>query len=82
MFFTTGSTGSTFSQGRSIGCSDRLHDFPVIIPRCYKDAYVNSFFPRKARLWNALSIEWFPLTYNLNDFKPRINRHLLTAASF
>ena len=28
--------------------SDRLHDFSVTIPRCYKDVYVNSFFPRKA----------------------------------
>ena len=24
--------------------SDRLHDFSVTIPRCYKDVYVNSFF--------------------------------------
>ena len=29
-----------FSRGRSIHCSDRLHDFSVIIFRCYKDAYV------------------------------------------
>ena len=29
--------------------SDRLHDFSVIIPRCYKDVHVNSFFPRTAR---------------------------------
>ena len=25
--------------------SDRLHDFSVAIPRCYKDVYVSSFFP-------------------------------------
>ena len=24
--------------------SDRLHDFSVTIPKCYKDVYVNSFF--------------------------------------
>ena len=31
--------------------SDRLHDFSVTIPtRCYKDVYVNSFFPHTARL--------------------------------
>ena len=30
-----------FSQGRSTRCSDRLNDFSVIIPRCYKDFYVN-----------------------------------------
>ena len=43
--------------------SDRLHDFSVTIPGCYKDIYVNSFFSRTARLWNSLPIECFPLTY-------------------
>ena len=62
--------------------SDRLHDFSVTIPRCYKDVYVNSFFPRTARPRNSLPIECFPLTYNLNGSKPRINRHLLTVGSF
>ena len=47
-----------FSQGRSIRYSDRLHDFSVIIPRCYKDVYVNSFFPRTARLFP--SFPFFP----------------------
>ena len=37
-----------YSRGRSTCYSDRLHDFSVTIPRCYKD--VNSFFPRTARL--------------------------------
>ena len=35
---------------RSTRYSDRLHDFSVIIPCCYKDVYVKSFFPRTARL--------------------------------
>ena len=39
-----------YSQGRSTRYSDRLHDFSVTIPRCYKDVHVNSFFPRTARL--------------------------------
>ena len=39
-----------YSRGRSTRYSDRLHDFSVTIPRCYKDVYVNSFFPRAARL--------------------------------
>ena len=34
-----------FSKGRSSRFSDRLYDFSVTIPRCYKDVYVNSFFP-------------------------------------
>ena len=63
-----------FSRGRSTRYSDRLHDFSVTIPRCYKDIYVNSFFPRTARLWNSLPTECFPLTYNLNGFKSKINR--------
>ena len=60
-----------FSLGRSTRYSDRLHNFSVTIPRCYKDVYkdVNRF-------WNSLSIECSPLTYNLNGFKSRINRHL------
>ena len=39
-----------FLQGRSTHYSDRLHDFSVNNPRCYKDFYVNSFFPRTAKL--------------------------------
>ena len=34
-----------YSRGRSTHYSDRLHDFSVTKPRCYKDVYVNSFFP-------------------------------------
>ena len=67
-----------FSRGRSTRYSDRLHDFSVTIPRCYKDVYVNNFFPRTARLWNSLPLECLPLTY---DLKSRINIHLLTLAS-
>ena len=70
-----------FSQGRSTCCSDRLHDFSVTIPRCYKNVYVNSFLLRTARLWNSLPIEYFPLTYDLCELKSRINRYLLTVGS-
>ena len=71
-----------YSRRRSTCYSDRLHNFSVIIPRCYKDVDVNSLFPRTARLWNSLPIECFPLTYNLTGFKSRSNRHLLTVGSF
>ena len=54
----------------------RLHDFSVTITRCHKDVYVNGFFPCRARPLNSLTIEYFPLTYDLNHFKSRINRHL------
>ena len=70
-----------FSCGRSFLYSDRFHYFSVTIPRCYQNVYVNSFFPRTARLWKFLPIECFPLTYDLSGFKSRINRHLLTAGS-
>ena len=70
-----------YSWGRSTHYSDRLHDFSVSIPKCYKDIYVNISFPHAVRLWNSLSIECFPLTYDLNGFKSRINRHHLTVGS-
>ena len=71
-----------FSRWRFTRYSDRLHDFSFTIPRCYKDVYVNSFFPRIARLWNSVLIECFQLTYNLSGFKSRVNRHLLTVRLF
>ena len=51
-----------FFQGRSSCYSDRSLDFCVTTPRCYKDVYVNGFFPYKAILLNSLPIECFPLT--------------------
>ena len=69
-----------YSRWRSTRYSDRLHDFSVTIPRCYKDVY--SFFPRTAKVWNSLPIECFPLTYDLSGFKSRIDRYLLTVGSF
>ena len=71
-----------YSRGRFTRYSDRLHGFSVTIPRCYKDVYVNSFFPSTARLWNSLAIEFFSFIYDLNGFRSRINEHLLTLSSF
>ena len=51
-----------FPRERSSCYSDSLHDFSATISRCYKDVYVNSFFPCKARFRNSLLIECFPLT--------------------
>ena len=39
-----------YSRGRSTCYSARLHSFSITIPRCYKDVYVNSFFPCTTRL--------------------------------
>ena len=71
-----------YFQGRSPCYFVRLHDFSVTIPRCYKDVYINNFFPCASRLWNSLPIECFPLTYDLNGFKSAFNRHLLAVGSF
>ena len=62
--------------------SDRLLDFSVAISVLYIDVYVNSFFPCTASLWNYLPIECCPLTYDLNGFKSRISRYLLTVDAF
>ena len=58
-----------FSRGRSSRYSDKWYGFSVAIPRCYKDVYVNSFFPGTARPWNYLPIKCFLLTYDLSTFK-------------
>ena len=42
----------TFARDRSTRYCDRLSDFSVNIRTCYKDVYVNSFFPRTATLWD------------------------------
>ena len=49
-----------FSRGRSTRFSDRFHDFSVSISR---------LFLHTAILWNSLSIECVPLTYDLSGFK-------------
>ena len=56
----------SYFLGRSPVYSDRLHDFSITIPRCCKDVYFNSFFPRTTRLWNSMPVECFPLTCDLN----------------
>ena len=61
----------SYSRGSSTHYSDRLHDFSGTIPRCYMDVYVNSFFPRIARLRNSLPIGYLSLTYDLNSFKSK-----------
>ena len=71
-----------YSRGRPTRYFDRLHDFSVTIPRCYKNVYVKSFFPRTARLWNSLPMECFLLISYLSGFKSRINRLLSTVGSF
>ena len=76
MFIWTGSTGS-FTR-----YSDKLHDFSFTIPGCYKDAHMStvSFLTQLGSIIICQII--FSLVYDLNGFKSRINRHLLTLGSF
>ena len=72
----------SYSRRRSTCYSNRLHEYSVTIPGCYKDDYINSFFAHTARPRNSLPVECFPLTYGLHSFKSRINKNLLTVGSF
>ena len=45
----------------------------VSILRCYKDFYINSFFPFTRILWNSLSVERFRKTCDQNCFKSSFN---------
>ena len=50
-----------YSRGRSACYFDRMHDFSVTISSCYKDVYVNSFFPCTARHRSSPPPECLPL---------------------
>ena len=63
-----------YSPDSSTRYSNSLHDFYVTFLECNKDFFVNSFFIRTASLWNSLPAVNFPLTYNINGFKSRVNR--------
>ena len=45
----------------------------LIIPETVKNLYIMD--------WNSLPAECFPSTYDLNDCKSRVNRHLLSFSS-
>ena len=61
----------------------RTHSKGVILIGIYlKLSKISSFFPRAARIWNYLRIKCCLLTNDLNGFKSRINRHLLTVGFF
>lgn len=54
------------------------HPFTVEIPSCQRKFYATSFFPRTSALWNSLPLSCFPDKIDLNCFKSRVNRYLLT----
>ena len=70
-----------YSCRRPASYSYRIGDFLVIIPRRYKDATANSFFPRSSRPCSSLRVECFLLTC-LNDFMSRLTSRLLSLIYF
>ena len=70
------------SYGLSTYCFNKLQNFSVTIPGCFKDFYFNSLSPRTTRIWNYLPAEYFHLSYNLNGFKSKGNRHFFSLSSF
>ena len=59
-----------YSHGSSICYCYRFNDFAVTIPRCCKNIYFSSFFPRTASLWSSLTVESFSLRYDINSLNP------------
>ena len=64
-----------YSRERSYRYSNRMRNFSVI-PRCYKDVYVNSIFSHTTGPWNYLPAKRFPLIYNLKSFISAVNRRI------
>ena len=62
-------------------CKTRLaakaHEFTVEEPLISKNFRRSSFFPRTSRIWNSLSSDCFPPSYNLQSFKCSVNKYLL-----
>lgn len=71
-----------YSRGRSTHYSDWFHELSVAISKYHKDVLVNSFFRRIVKLGNNFNVDSFPLTFILNVFKSRFNRHLLSIQLF
>ena len=59
-----------------------LTDFMIFLSPFLDVTRMSMSIVSLTRLWNSLSIEYFPLTYNLNGFKSRITGHLLTLGFF
>ena len=59
-----------YSHGSSICYFYRFNDFAVTIPKCCKNIYFSSFFPRTARLWSSLTVECFSLRCDINSLNP------------
>ena len=55
------------------------HPHALEVPDSMKCFHADSFFPRTVKLWNNLPSHCFPLSYNIDKFKKRVNQHLALA---
>jgi ribonucleases P/MRP protein subunit RPP40 len=67
---------STKIHSRVTRHSIKSHPFTVTVPKCSKNSYLSSFFPRTSVLWNSLPSSCFPDSYNLQSFKSSVNCYL------
>ena len=72
VFVWTGCSGCMFSSYTRY--SDSLHEFSFTILTRYSYVYANCLLSRLGRPWNYLSGQCFPLTYELNFLKYKVNR--------
>jgi hypothetical protein len=63
---------------RSTRMSQQSHPLTVKEITHRTSHFKSSFIPRTSRLWNALPKAVFPDTYNLQSFKSKVHKHLLT----
>lgn len=75
---------TNFNAGKTwpVSFDHYLHDFSVTISWCYKDVYINIFSPCAVKICSFPLVECFPLTYDLNCFKSKVNRHFLYSSLF
>ena len=66
-----------YCRKRDTSYSNWLYNFFCHSFQVLGGDFCNSYFSHMARLWNSLFAECFLLTYDQNDFKSRVNKHLL-----
>ncbi|XP_065682397.1 uncharacterized protein LOC136095585 [Hydra vulgaris] len=54
--------------------SIKPHPLTVTAPKCSKNSYSSSFFPRTLVLWNSIPSSYFPDSYNFQSVKSSFYR--------
>lgn len=66
------------AHNRTTRATENIHKHVVHTYRSRTDHFSRSFVPRVSKFWNALPESVFPTPPNLQIFKKRINKHLLS----